>query len=75
NRPGGGELFCLITTLLDHKFAPAVVAIQLVPLTSAARCALLPTRRRAARRRSSVGGQVPVLRAAAACALWLVGLV
>ena len=24
NRPGGGELFCLITTLLDHEFAPAV---------------------------------------------------
>jgi Transposase DDE domain len=24
NRAGGGELFCLITTLLDHEFAPAV---------------------------------------------------
>jgi Insertion element 4 transposase N-terminal/Transposase DDE domain len=24
NRGGGGELFCLITTLLDHEFAPAV---------------------------------------------------
>ncbi|HEY2834441.1 MAG TPA: hypothetical protein VGJ14_18610 [Sporichthyaceae bacterium] len=52
-----------------------IVAIQLVPLTSAARSAPLASRRRAARRRSSIGGQVPVLRAAAACALWLVGLV
>jgi hypothetical protein len=51
------------------------VAIQLLPLTSAARSAPPPARRRAARRRSSVGGRVPVLRAAAACALWLVGLV
>jgi hypothetical protein len=24
NRAGGGELFCLITTLVDHEFAPAV---------------------------------------------------
>ncbi len=24
NRTGGGELFCLITTLADHEFAPAV---------------------------------------------------
>jgi hypothetical protein len=24
NRPGSGELFCLITTILDHEFAPAV---------------------------------------------------
>ena len=24
DRPGSGELFCLITTILDHKFAPAV---------------------------------------------------
>lgn len=24
NRAGGGELFCLITSLLDHEFAPAV---------------------------------------------------
>jgi Transposase DDE domain len=24
NRAGGGELFCLITTLTDHQFAPAV---------------------------------------------------
>jgi hypothetical protein len=24
NREGGGELFCLLTTLLDHEFAPAV---------------------------------------------------
>lgn len=24
NRDGGGELFCLITTLADHEFAPAV---------------------------------------------------
>lgn len=24
NRSGGGELFCLITTLADHEFAPAV---------------------------------------------------
>src|SRR4029453_7391211 len=24
NRPGSGELFCLITTLRDHEFAPAV---------------------------------------------------
>ena len=24
NRPGGGELFCLITTLVDHEFAAAV---------------------------------------------------
>src|SRR5690242_2042245 len=24
NRPGSGELFCLITTLVDHEFAPAV---------------------------------------------------
>jgi Insertion element 4 transposase N-terminal len=24
DRPGSGELFCLITTLLDHEFAPAV---------------------------------------------------
>jgi len=23
NRPGSGELFCLITTILDHDFAPA----------------------------------------------------
>ncbi len=51
------------------------VAIQLLPLTSAARSAPPRARRRAARRRSSVGGRVPVLRAAAACALWLVGLV
>jgi hypothetical protein len=24
DRPGSGELFCLITTILDHEFAPAV---------------------------------------------------
>jgi hypothetical protein len=24
NRPGSGELFCLITTIIDHEFAPAV---------------------------------------------------
>ncbi|MGH3832041.1 MAG: IS4 family transposase [Pseudonocardiaceae bacterium] len=24
NRPGGGELFCLITSILDHELAPAV---------------------------------------------------
>ena len=24
NRPGSGELFCLITTILDHEFAPAI---------------------------------------------------
>lgn len=55
--------------------AKDVVAIQLLPLTSAARSAPPRAGRWAARRRSSVGGRVPVLRAAAACALWLVGLV
>ena len=24
DRPGSGELFCLITTITDHEFAPAV---------------------------------------------------
>jgi hypothetical protein len=24
DRPGSGELFCLITTIADHEFAPAV---------------------------------------------------
>src|SRR5512132_141859 len=65
--PKGHKTFIYYTALL--------VAIQLLPLTSAARSAPPRARRRAARRRSSVGGRVPALRAAAACALWLVGLV
>ena len=28
NRPGSGELFCLITNLRDHEFAPAVELAQ-----------------------------------------------
>ena len=60
---------------VQQCLAHLLVAIQLLPLTSAARSAPPRARRRAARRRSSVGGRVPVLRAAAACALWLVGLV